>query len=349
MHDCIETKERLIDLVFDELGPEARRGALAELESCADCLAEYRSMTETLRAFDQVVELNAPDESYWPGYEDRLRERLRQAPPSWKRRWADWIGSFGALAAWPSRPLALAAGLAAILLAFSWWGWQRHRAVTSPLGQDGQIAQASPSPKTGSQENRNTIGTRSNGGNLAPNEKKFVGPPSGGVVAVSQKPDKAGTTNRVRREGRGGNSPMDGVATTRNDQPLIVTASLFAPETIKHFEKAEILLRSFRNASAPRTASSEGPGRDSSLDLAYEKELSRKLVAQNVQLRQKAEKKGNLPTEEALNNLEPILLDIANLPDKPSADEVRDIQERMRRKELIASLQIASAPTTTTY
>src|SRR5262245_63392651 len=126
MHDCVKTRELLVDLVFDELGPEARRRTLLELEGCPDCLAQYRSMTEALRVFDQVTETAMPDESYWPGYETRLRERLRHARPSRMRRLADWISDFWLLIA---RPLPAAAGLALVLLAIGWWTWQRRQAV----------------------------------------------------------------------------------------------------------------------------------------------------------------------------------------------------------------------------
>src|SRR5262245_12211258 len=99
MHDCVKTRELLVDLVFDELGPEARRRALLELEGCPGCLAQYRSMAGALRMFDQVAETAMPEDSYWPGYETRLRERLRHERPSWARpswmRWlANWIGGF---------------------------------------------------------------------------------------------------------------------------------------------------------------------------------------------------------------------------------------------------------------
>jgi hypothetical protein len=99
-----------------------------------------------------------------------------------------------------------------------------------------------------------------------------------------------------------------------------------------------MMLRSFRNASVAKA--SRGPARN---DLDYERQLSRRLLYQNILLRRDAEMKGDLPSEEALSNLEPFLLDIANLPAKPSPDDLRDIKERLRRKELIASLQIASA------
>src|SRR5262245_24687681 len=126
MHDCMKTRERLVDLVFDELGHEARRRALIEIESCPDCLAEYRSMAETLRVFDQAAEIAMPDEGYWPGYEARLRERLRHERPNLKWRLERWIGGFRPLAA---SPLRLAAGLALVLLAFGWLGWRQWRSV----------------------------------------------------------------------------------------------------------------------------------------------------------------------------------------------------------------------------
>jgi len=64
------------------------------------------------------------------------------------------------------------------------------------------------------------------------------------------------------------------------------------------------------------------------------------LLYKNVLLRRDAEAKGNLPVEELLGSLEPFLLDIANLPEKPSSNEVRSIKERMQKKEIVSALQI---------
>jgi hypothetical protein len=330
MHDCVKTRERLIDLVFDELGPEARRRALVEFEGCPECLAQYRSMTETLRVVDQAVEMAMPDESYWPGYEARLRERLRLAKPNWKRRLADWIGDFRPLMA---RPLQAAVGLALVLLAIGWWNWRRQQAIAPPPTVP-NIVKASPSPPSRDESRGDNIAR-----STKPGEKMFVVPPSGGLRRQPTRPPEGGTTNTVRREERGGIKVENGVVPRGYDQPLIA-ASLFTPETVKHFEKAQLMLRSFRNASAAKVSGDGAP-----IDLAYEKQLSRRLLYRNILLRRGAEMKGDLPAEEALSSLEPFLLDIANLPDKPSADELSGISERLRRKELIASLQIASAHT----
>src|SRR5262247_3110797 len=163
MHDCVKTRDLLVDLVFDELGPEARRRALLELEGCPDCLAQYRSMTEALRVFDQVTETAMPDESYWPGYETRLSERLRlERPnwmrpswmrPSWMQRLADWIGGFRPLTV---RPLSVAAGLALVMLAIGWWTWQRRQAV-GPTPGASNVAAKTPTPQPNVQSHDEVI------------------------------------------------------------------------------------------------------------------------------------------------------------------------------------------------
>src|SRR5262245_38273759 len=120
MHDCSKTTERLLDLVFDELGSEARRHLLIEVESCQECSAQYRSLVETLDDYDQTVDAAMPDESYWPGYEERLRGRLK-ARPGIRQRLSSWIDGLGFLI---QRPLPVAAGVALILIAAGWyWNW----------------------------------------------------------------------------------------------------------------------------------------------------------------------------------------------------------------------------------
>jgi hypothetical protein len=331
MHDCVKTRELLVDLVFDELGPEARRRALLELEGCPDCLAQYRSMTEALRVFDQVTDTAMPDESYWPGYETRLRERLRPERPSWTRRLADWIGGFGPLNV---RPLPVAAALALVLLAIGWWTWQRRQAVGPTPGAP-YVATKTPTPQPKVESYDEVIANTPKPGEIS--KRRTPVHPRVHLAAARSN----GNAPSVRREERVGKVVQDVVVSRGSDQSLIA-ASLFTPETIRHFEKAQLMLRSFRNASAAKSLAAT--------DLVYDRQLSRRLLYQNILLRRDAEMKGNLPAEEALSSLEPFLLDIANLPDKPSPGELGGIRERLRRKELIASLQISSArPSAPTY
>lgn len=106
--------------------------------------------------------------------------------------------------------------------------------------------------------------------------------------------------------------------------------------TSRHVEQAQVLLRSFRNARA----GGDGPA---TTEIAYEKRRSKELLYRNILLRREAASRGNVEVESLLSNLEPILIDIANLPDKPAQDEVRSITERMRKKNIVAMLQVADA------
>ncbi len=99
----------------------------------------------------------------------------------------------------------------------------------------------------------------------------------------------------------------------------------------RHAEQAQQLLRAFRNADAGAGA-----------DLAYERGRSQALLYQNILLRREAASRGNVAVESVLGSLEPILLDIANLSDHPAREDVRSINERMKKKDIVAQLQIAA-------
>jgi anti-sigma factor RsiW len=112
-------------------------------------------------------------------------------------------------------------------------------------------------------------------------------------------------------------------------------ATLRNPETSEHLMRTQLLLRSFRNTPFEQGAAA--------FDLAYEKRLSRELLSKNRLLRRTAENKEDSRAEELLSHIEPLLLDIANLPDKPSQDEVRSVKELIREQKIIATLQIYSS------
>jgi hypothetical protein len=119
------------------------------------------------------------------------------------------------------------------------------------------------------------------------------------------------------------------------DRDVVTTsAQLLDPEekeVARHVEQAQMLLRSIKNARA------EG---GDTFNVAYEKRLSRRLLSENATLQLDAETRGDKDTKQVLDRIEPYLLDIANMHDNASREEVRSMRERIERKEIIAALQV---------
>ena len=101
-------------------------------------------------------------------------------------------------------------------------------------------------------------------------------------------------------------------------------------DTANHLEQTQNLLRSIRNVTV-----SDG---DEEIDVTYDKALSQRLLNENVVLRRDAEMKAKFPTKTLLADLEPFLIDIANLPDQAKPEELRAIKERVQKTEIVAAL-----------
>ena len=104
--------------------------------------------------------------------------------------------------------------------------------------------------------------------------------------------------------------------------------------TAMHFEKSETLLLAFKNVRLSEAGSST--------EVGYERKRAQQLVYQNMMLRREADAAGDVQSASLLEKLEPILLDIANLPDKPDPDAVRVIRERVERKNIVGLLRVNS-------
>jgi hypothetical protein len=101
-------------------------------------------------------------------------------------------------------------------------------------------------------------------------------------------------------------------------------------DTARHIEQSQNLLRSIRNVPVSDS--------DEEIDVTYDKALSRRLLNENVVLRRDAEMKTKFPTKTLLTDLEPFLIDIANLPDHARPEDVRAIKERVKKTEIVAAL-----------
>ena len=125
------------------------------------------------------------------------------------------------------------------------------------------------------------------------------------------------------------------VVQTVTDQSDVLSSDLAyldvdEQDTALHIEQSKILLRSIKNVQISDT--------DEEIDVTYDKALSRRLLNENVVLRRDAEMKAKYPTKTLLADLEPFLIDIANLPDRARPQDVREIKERVQKTEIVAAL-----------
>ena len=139
-----------------------------------------------------------------------------------------------------------------------------------------------------------------------------------------QPPKKTQITKRIRK-------PITPV----RDNPGVLSSELADldiddQDTVKHIEQTQNLLRSIRNVPVSDS--------DEEIDVTYDKALSQRLLNENVVLRRDAEMKAKFPTKTLLADLEPLLIDIANLPDRARPEEVREIKERVQKTEIVAAL-----------
>ncbi len=118
---------------------------------------------------------------------------------------------------------------------------------------------------------------------------------------------------------------------SNEDLTQIKEIQAFEVETAKQMERVEMLLRSFRNVRYEEGVEE--------YDVAYEKQQAGKLLAKNIQLRQQSENYGTMLASELLSKVEPYLLDISNLENNPSEEEILEIKQRVKSQNIIVSLQ----------
>ncbi len=94
----------------------------------------------------------------------------------------------------------------------------------------------------------------------------------------------------------------------------------------EHLERTHIVLAQIENAG----------------DLPEERDRARELVGANRLLRQTAERLGDKKDAAVLEDLEHVLVEVANAPDEPSDHETQRVQQRIAKNELLFKVQVAS-------
>jgi hypothetical protein len=154
-----------------------------------------------------------------------------------------------------------------------------------------------------------------------PGREQQPAPPKGNDETPKRQPPR-----KIVREPKPGEQFAAAPAPVRSADAQTLTAM--------HFEKSETLLLAFRNVrlNEPGTATEVG----------HERKRAQQLVYQNMILRREADAAGDVQISSLLESLEPILIDIANLPDRPDENAVRTIRQRVERKNIVPLLRVNS-------
>lgn len=100
-----------------------------------------------------------------------------------------------------------------------------------------------------------------------------------------------------------------------------------------HLERSQVVLTELLHTGAHAA------------DLADERERARALLAQNRLLRETALQLGDTPHAVLLDDLERVLLSLANSPAEASSNELKDLQERVESGGLLWRMRITSGNT----
>ena len=303
--------EKISSLIDGELSQTEAREVERHLLSCAQC-EEARADFLNLRSQISNYEVSLPSQVQNRALGNILAggrgSRGASAPRlTWGWNWGYAAGALASVAI-----VALAVGLISLKV---YRGGEKDEkvAVQSHQPAPSPVATATPSPEP----------------EPAKNDKEPDTPRPAQPKPVRRTPAR---------------EPKPGEQFAIIPDPSGVSAPARIPEPVRpadaqtmtalHFEKAETLLRAFRNVQL------DDPDADSEVD--YERQRAKQLVYQNMVLRREADASGDVQIASLLENLEPILLDIANLPAKPDENAVRVIRERVERKNIVALLQINS-------
>lgn len=367
--DCLPLVEPFFEGVLAR--PEAA-GVSAHLASCAACsnaLEALREEDEMYADFWREAAVQTPTWSaVLSGIEADRRAHAAHEPPARTSKWTTLLAVFKLK---PLVPAALALGAVLVcLLVFGQWAGRRGAAPAGDLAARNESkraataststsvstgASASPANEQASAVDKTgtSAGVGSGPGARAKPEAQA------GVVSLRLHPARESATNARRAPvTEAAVSPVVAAASVaaapaavdaaRVERALLLSraaaastlkgpagAGQMGEDVSQHFEGMELLFRSLKNTGGA------GP----TVDIGYEKGLSRRLLNRNVLLRREAESRGNLPLEELLDTVEPVFAEIANLPEQASPAEVAQIKERIQKKGVLALLRAyAAAP-----
>lgn len=344
--DC-DFNEEVSLLVDGELAPREAARVAAHAEGCAACRQARESfllLRRELRAYE-----HAPD----PDVQRAALASILDAPAPPRESASGWLGSLaGALGFRPLRPahaVTFALLLTGVALGLLWLKGSRTAKPETPA-----VANVNAPPvRTAAKGEEKRTENPDDLVSPAVNRPKETTPRLAGLRTNPQRKRASATVRREgrgpgqqRQDGSGRELPQEAARVGETAAPLsVASAAALSPALSlraaaaddaslrvgRHAERLERLLRSFRNARLTKG--------DPTLDVPEARRLSRRLLYSNIALRREAAGAGDPSVEGLLDSVEPILIDISNLPDEPSPQAVGSIKESIDRRRLVGSLQ----------
>jgi hypothetical protein len=272
------------------------------LMKCESCTGEFEALTaesELYQRYDRDLQISP---AIWNGIAARLAENQEPVAKP-KSSLSEW---FAGLFAIPSLRFAMpAVALVAIALVLGIAYWRTRQPVAPPdkVAKSNNVTPPAPISITKGTDSLPTTPTE---GTKHPDRL---------IAPAIKRPEIA----RKHSED-GGVLFTDAAYTDVEDR-----------DTATHLQQAQDLLVSIRNIQVSDD--------DQEVDVSYEKAESRRLLNENVVLRRDAEMAGKFPAKSVLGSLEPFLIDIANLPEKATPSDVRQIKDRLQKTEIVAELR----------
>ncbi len=324
--NCEKYEHLIDDLVEGELEGQTADQVNLHLFACQKCTSQFEMLQREKKMYAHYLFEIEPPNDLWTKFQTKLE--VEKQPNIWEAKtpfagfdWASKIFAFLRL----NPALTTAALLVLIAISFSLSNFLTNKqgAKYEQAGQlkvePIQILLPNLQPDVGSfiQDNKGQSDVAENK-NKDEKSKLEITPKPVVIKQIIKLKSKKPISSEITR-------------LTKEEKMQFKEIQALEIETVKQIEKVELLLRSFRNARFI-----EG---SEIYDISYEKQQSRKLLQNNIELRQRAEIYGTLFTEEMLSKVEPYLLDIANLEINSSPEQVLEIKERVRNQNIIASLQ----------
>ena len=299
--DCLNLLEMYID---GEAGERDTEQVRTHLMKCESCTREFEALTAEAEGYDRYDRDLQISPAIWNGIAARISTPNDETAAKRKSNLTEWFAGLFAIPRFGFAIPAVAVLAIALVLGVAYWR-------TRPQAPQPEIAKVKnvtpPAPFTIEPKQPSKAPPISNQENKHSDEL---------VAAVTKGPK----VKVLRKENQSDVLFTDAAYTDVEDR-----------DTATHLQQAQDLLVSIRNIQFSDD--------DQEVDVSYEKAEPRRLLNENVVLRRDAEMFGKFPAKSMPGSLEPFLIDIANLPEKATPSDVRQIKDRVQKTEIVAELR----------